>query len=168
MERGKEIILIASVGNNLELGSGGNLCWHIRQDLQRFRRLTSGHTVVMGRKTWESLPVKPLPGRTNIIVTSQPSFALPEGNVLAVSSLEDAVARAPEGERVFIIGGATVYREFLPLASTLMLTRIFDDAPEADTFFPDFSAEEWVLSEASDVMDNPGGPQFRYETYRRR
>ncbi len=132
---------IASIGRNRELGKGGTLLWRISADLRRVKALTMGHTLIMGRKTYESIG-RPLPGRTNIVVTSAPHFEAP-GCTLA-SSLEDALqsAREVEGTKVdgeiFIFGGATIYSQALPFTDRLYLTIIDAEDPAADTFFPEY------------------------------
>lgn len=165
------LTIVASLGENNELGRGGDLCWHIADDLRHFKALTLGGTVIMGRKTWESLPRRPLPGRLNIVVSSNPAYA-PEG-ALTASSLAEAVEIAlaslnPDNKKIFIIGGESVYRTSLPYASRLELTRIFDSDPEADKFFPEFPEEEWRETFRSETMVSPQGTKYAYLTYERR
>jgi dihydrofolate reductase len=117
--------------------------WHIPEDLRYFKRLTMGGTVVMGRKTYESIG-KPLPGRTNVVITRQSDFH-PAGTEIA-HSLEEAVARYPDA---FIIGGAEIYRQALPLADRLYITRIKADY-EGDTLFPDWNENDWTLTWSED------------------
>lgn len=137
-EGAESISLIAAIGTNRAIGKDNELLWRIPGDLPRFRALTDGHPVIMGRKTWESLPEKlrPLPGRTNIVITRDPAYGAP-GAVLA-QSFPEAVSRARDAEgaeEIFIIGGQQVYECALPFASRLYLTRV-EDAPDADAFFP--------------------------------
>ena len=164
------MILIASIGENNELGREGDLCWHIREDLKHFKSLTMGSPVIMGRKTWESLPKKPLPGRLNIVVTS--GKLKPEevkAGVFAVRTLPDAVRVAEKvGMTPYIIGGASVYAEAMPEADRLEITRIYAADPEADVFFPEIKETEWMLETASDTMTTPDGLRYRYESYTRR
>ena len=132
------LALIAAVGPGMELGLGGDLVWHISEDLRRFRRLTLGHPVIMGRKTWESLPKRPLPGRLNIVLSRglDPS-GMPEG-AAAVASLGEALALCAEGEVPFVIGGAEVYRQCLPAATELHITHVDAEAPAGvDAWFPE-------------------------------
>jgi len=137
-----EISIIAAVGPNRELGKDNKLLWHISEDMKRFKELTTGKIVVMGRKTYESLG-KPLPNRTNIIITRDPNYKA-EG-CLVVHSLTEAIKRSKiknqkskiENE-VFIIGGGEIYKQALPLADKLYLT-VVEGKFEADTFFPDHS-----------------------------
>lgn len=149
--------IIVSVGLKGEIGKGGDLCWHIREDLRRFKALTTGHAVVMGRKTWDSLPVKPLPGRENIVVSCSDG---------SLPGLEEALRKA--GPDAYVIGGASIYRQALPLADRLEITRIMATEPDADTFFPDIDPAEWRLVAESEVMTSGNGLEFKYETYENR
>lgn len=156
--------IIASVGEKGELGRKGQLCWHIREDLKRFKELTMGGAVIMGRHTWESLPRRPLPGRLNIVITSRPEALQDIGpDALAVGSLPEAVAAA-EGREVFIIGGGSVYAEAMPLATRLELTRIHAVDPEADTFFPPVG-DGWRLVEESERHTSAGGLKYTYQRF---
>lgn len=158
--------IIVSVGEHGEIGRAGGLCWHIPADLKHFKELTMGCAVVMGRKTWESLPRRPLPGRLNIVVTSNPDALRETEGALAAASLQEALLMARKhGREIFIIGGESLYRQALPLAERLELTRVMDSDPEADTFFPEISTGEWVETNRSDVMESPDGVKFFYATY---
>lgn len=162
------MVIIASVGDNNELGRQGNLCWHIREDLHHFKALTTGHPVVMGRKTWESLPRRPLPGRTNIVISGSPAPENIDPSVLWFPSLKAALDALPIDREAFIIGGASIYAQALLLASRLELTRILASDPEADTFFPTVSPKEWELTEESETITSEEGIRFKYQTYKRR
>jgi dihydrofolate reductase len=127
--------IIACVGKNNELGNKGGLCFHIKEDMKFFKNTTMGHAVIMGDRTFFSLP-KALPGRTNYVLTHTPA-SLP-GCVTPVSDLELFINKFKDSvEEIFVIGGGFVYKEFLPLASNIYLTEV-DSAAEADTFFPEF------------------------------
>ncbi|MEX2368995.1 MAG: dihydrofolate reductase [Candidatus Paceibacterota bacterium] len=134
---------IAALGSQRQIGKGNELLWHIPEDLERFKQLTSGKAVIMGRKTWESLPesVRPLPGRENIVLTRDEVYGAP-GGVLK-HSLDEAVAYAKkwsEGNdqnELFIIGGATIYEQTLPKTDKLYLTLV-DSDDRGDTFFPKY------------------------------
>lgn len=129
--------LIACIGKNRELGKGGNLVFHIKEDMKFFKETTMGHKIVMGRKTWETLPGK-LPGRTNIVVSSS-DF---EGPDEVVHDIDKFVAENRDtDEEIFVIGGGKIYAEFLPVASKLYLTEVDAEDPAADTFFPEFDKE---------------------------
>ncbi len=140
MEKAKVCIVVALGKYNREIGKGGKLLWHIPDDLKRFKKLTMGHPVIMGRKTFDSIVSYlggPLPGRTNIVVTR--SNMCIDG-ALVYHSLEDALraAHAIDTEEIHIGGGSDIYTQVLPFVDRLYLTLI-DDTKEADTFFPDYS-----------------------------
>ena len=141
-EREKTLLtLIAAVARNRVIGRENRLPWHLPADLRHFRELTMGHAVIMGRKTWESLPDKfrPLPGRQNIVVTRNPDYAAPGAQI--VHSLDDALKTA-RGSEAFVIGGAELYRSAMRLADRLQLTEI--DADYAgDTWFPVRDTAAW-------------------------
>ena len=127
--------IIACVGKNNELGNKGGLCFHIKEDMKFFKETTMGHAVIMGDRTFFSLP-KALPGRTNYVLTHTPA-SLP-GGVTPITDLDLFISKFKDSdEEVFVIGGGFVYHEFLPLASNIYLTEV-DSAAEADTFFPEF------------------------------
>jgi dihydrofolate reductase len=137
------ISIVVAIGADRAIGHGNELLWRIPDDLKRFKELTMGHPVIMGRKTWESLPEKfrPLPGRTNIVVTRQTDYEAPGAAI--VNSLEGAraeAARAEGADEIFVIGGAQLYAEALPSADRLYLTLI-DDAKEADAYFPAYEQD---------------------------
>lgn len=137
------IYLIAAIANNRAIGNKGQLLYHIREDMQRFKQLTTGHTIIMGRKTFESLPKGALPNRRNIVLThSDQTF---EG-CDTYHSLQEALQHCAEHEDVYIIGGESIYKETLPLASKLYLTFIDDTPLEADAYFPPFS-DDWHIVE---------------------
>lgn len=165
MSRTKQLAMIAAVGPNLELGRGGDLVWHISADLKNFKRLTLGHPVIMGRKTWESLPKRPLPGRLNVVLSRSMKEA--EGAVVA-SSFEEAM-KACEGEEMpFVIGGADVYAAMLPMATRLYITNVDAEAPGGvDAWFPEYR-DEWVLEDASEWMEDGKGVKYRFESWLRR
>ena len=135
------ISIIVAVAQNGVIGCENRLIWHIREDLQRFKRLTTGHPVVMGRKTFESLG-RPLPNRTNVVITRQTEYA-PQG-VEVVHSLEEAIGMFPASEEIFIIGGAEIYRQAMPRADRFYLTEVCRDY-EGDVCFRAWDREEWEL-----------------------
>ncbi len=160
------IHIIVAAGRDGAIGRTGGMIWHLREDLRRFRRLTMGHPIIMGRKTWMSLPKGALPGRRNIVVSRAPLFTAPGADVFA--SLADALRATVTDPLVFIIGGGEIYRQMMPLADTIHLTRIDADCPDADTFFPLPDEREWELAEASEAYANDDGIQYRFETWVRR
>ena len=130
--------IIAAIGKNRELGRGGKLVFHLKEDMAFFRETTTGHKVIMGRKTWESLPGK-LPGRVNIVATSQ-EFDGPDE---IVHDLDDFITENENtGEEIFVIGGGAIYEKFLSVAKRIYLTEV-DAAVEADTYFPEFDKNEF-------------------------
>lgn len=161
-----EVNLIVATGENGEIGRNGDLIWHISDDLKRFKALTTGHPVIMGRKTWESLPVKPLPGRRNIVLSSDASA--PRQGAENVNSVEQAL-EATKGESPFVIGGAQVYKAFLPYVTRIYLTEILDSASDADVFLNlDVDKGGWVKDDESEVMVTKDGLKFRYLTFSRK
>lgn len=156
--------IIVAVAENGIIGAGNALLWHISEDLKHFKALTTGHPVVMGRKTFESLG-RPLPGRTNVVVTRQ---ALDIPGCRVVHSLREALALFPAGEEVFIIGGAQIYAEALPIADRLYLTRV-EHAYEGDTRFPAWDEDAWRLTASEAYPRGADYPwPFVFETYERR
>jgi dihydrofolate reductase len=144
---GTEVVLIAAVAENGVIGDDGGMPWHYPADLRRFKELTTGHPVVLGRKTYESIVADlggPLPGRTNVVLSTR-SLDLPEGVVLAgsVEAALEAASDAPGGETVYVAGGASIYEQFLPYTDRLELTEV-PESPEGDTRFPEWSREEWT------------------------
>ncbi|MDE5653626.1 MAG: dihydrofolate reductase [Muribaculaceae bacterium] len=165
------ITIIAAVAADGAIGRRGDLLWHIPEDLRHFKSLTLGAPVIMGRLTWESLPKRPLPKRLNIVVTHDPAYDAPGAEV--ASSLAEAIeiakaSRASEGNPdgdIFIIGGGRIYAAALPLADRLELTEIDAVAPDADTFFPPFKAEEWQREVYNAAAHN--GLRYRFVKYQR-
>lgn len=145
-----KISIIVALGHNRVIGKDGKIPWHVSEDLKRFKRLTTGHAVVMGRKTYESIG-KPLPNRTNIVITR--GVSSPAG-CIAVHSLDEALARAREVEKdeIFVIGGGEIYRQAIGLADKLYLTVVHKEF-EGDAFFPDYSAFTKVLSQKEGESD---------------
>ncbi len=139
------ISIIAALSENRALGKNGKLLWHIPQDMKRFKQLTIGHPVIMGRKTYESIG-KPLPGRSNIVVTQNSSFT-PPGCKIA-HSLQEAIniASQQNTEEIFIIGGGNIYQQAIKLADKLYLTLVKGNF-EADTFFPDYQEFKKIKSQ---------------------
>ena len=156
------ITIIAAASQNNALGKDNNLLWHLPEDFKRFKQITTGHYIIMGRKTFESFP-KPLPNRTHIIITRQSEY-IAQGCIV-VNSLEDAVKSAPKNEEVFIIGGAQIYEQSLQFADKIDLTRVHAKL-DADAFFPDFDTSEWdlVFSEKH-FKDDKHIYDYTFETY---
>ncbi|OGG58359.1 hypothetical protein A2853_00365 [Candidatus Kaiserbacteria bacterium RIFCSPHIGHO2_01_FULL_55_17] len=151
MKGSPKVSAVVAIGRNRELGKGNRLLWKIPEDVQRFRDLTRGHPLIMGRKTFESILSyrgSPLPDRTNIVITRHPEMienvSQSSGNVVVVGSLEEALEKAkeaPGSEEIHIGGGAEIYKEALSTIDKLYLTLIDAEAPDADTFFPPYEKE---------------------------
>jgi len=139
------LCMIAAVGKNLELGKNNQLLCHLPADLKRFKAITSGNSVIMGDKTWESLPIKPLPNRRNIVITLNKNADYSDCEI--VHALDDAVKLVENEEKAFIIGGATVYKLFIDRINTLYLTHIDAAFDDADVFFPNVDFSKWKLIE---------------------
>lgn len=158
------ITLIAALADKNAIGFNNNLLYHIPEDLKRFKQITSGHTIIMGRKTWDSLKVKPLPDRKNIVITNS-VYGFPKGVVLA-NSIEEALRSCDSANENFVIGGETIYRIFLPFAQTLNITRIYASF-EADTFFPEIDKSWELVSEEPGVSQKDLPFTFTYQTYKK-
>lgn len=158
--------LIAAVAQNGAIGKDNQLLWHLPEDMRHFRETTRGKTVIMGRKTWESLPeaFRPLPGRRNIVVTRNSDYMAAGGEI--VHSLEEALAAAPCDDELFVIGGAALYAQALPLAQRLYLTEVAL-TPDGDVFFPPFPAADW--REVSRTRQHGStGIEFAFVVYQHR
>lgn len=148
--------IIVAVADDGAIGQKQELLCHLPKDMHRFRELTTGHTVIMGRNTYESLPKGALPDRRNIVLTRQPGAAFP--GCIVCHSLDEALEAANAAEKIYIIGGAHVYKAALPIADRIDLTRIHHTFPEADTFFPAFDRDEWTETERLDYEADEKNP----------
>jgi dihydrofolate reductase len=154
-------IIVAASKNNA-IGKNNELLWHMPADLKFFRKTTSGHTVIMGRKTFESVG-EALPKRRNIVITRQANFQA--DNIEVVNSLEEALAACEhEKEEIFIVGGAQIYEQAMSLTDRIYLTRINHDFQDADTFFPEINDEEWQLEEVEHHESDEKNP-YDYSFY---
>ncbi|PZX19197.1 dihydrofolate reductase [Breznakibacter xylanolyticus] len=158
--------LIFSLADNNAIGRNNDLLAYVSDDLKRFKQLTSGHPVIMGRRTFESLPKGALPNRHNIVVTHQKGYIAPGASVVHTPS--EALALCESDEEVFVIGGATIYKLFLPLAHKLYVTLIHHTFPDADTFFPCIRPNEWQeVSRQGICTDDKSGYQYSFINYER-
>ena len=132
------VTLLAAVARNGVIGRGGGLPWHLPADLAHFKRTTMGHTIVMGRRTYDSIG-SPLPGRVTVVVTRRPAWRV--DGFSSAASLEQALALAT-GDEVFVVGGGQLYREAMPLADRILLSEV-PDSPDGDTWFPDVDPAVW-------------------------
>jgi dihydrofolate reductase len=158
--------VIAAIGKNNEIGKGNDLLCHLPADLKHFKEITSGRTVIMGRKTFESLPKGPLPNRKNIVISRNPGLKIEGATVYP--SLDYALIKLMNEEEVFIIGGAQIYRQILPDADKLYLTKIHAGFPEADVFFPEIKLNEWrEVSRETHLADEKHPYAFTFVDYER-
>lgn len=156
--------IIVAVSDDMGIGKVNELLWKISEDLKRFKRLTTGKTVVMGKKTWESLPKKPLPGRKNIVISNIKGEKI-EGAVMAYS-IAEAIEKCEAGEESFIIGGGSIYSQFMPFAGRLYITHVHQHT-QADIFFPEIDMKKWRISEKQEFPSDGSMPAYTYIIYER-
>jgi dihydrofolate reductase len=160
------ISIIVAVADDWGIGRDNELLWHIPEDLKRFKKLTTGNAVIMGKKTWDSLPKKPLPGRKNIVLTDNQKDSF-EGAMVALS-IDEALKYCENGEEVFIIGGGSVYRQFMTIADRLYIKHVHKTAP-ADIYFPEIDPQKWEVTESENgTAEIDGGITYTYTIYNRR
>lgn len=159
--------IICALTMNRAIGNKGGLLYYLPADLKHFKNLTTGHTIIMGRKTFESLPKGALPNRRNVVITRQADFQAP--GIEVFHSFEDALQACQTDDEVYVIGGESVYAAALPLAQRLCLTHIEAIPDEADTFFPSFDESQWVVeSEEAHEPDEKNHQAYRFVNYRRK
>jgi len=159
------LTIIAAAAENNALGKDNDLVWHLPDDFKRFKKLTTGHHIIMGRKTFESFP-KPLPNRTHVVITRQQDYE--NENCIVVHNLKDALAFAREDEQAFIIGGGEIYKLSLPSVDKIELTRVHGEF-EADAYFPNLDLNDWKLvNEEFHEKDEKHKYAFTYLTYERK
>ena len=157
--------MIAATAENNALGKNNELVWHLPNDFKRFKNLTSGHHIIMGRKTFESFP-KPLPNRTHIVITRQQDYN-PEGCIV-VNSIEEAIKSCPIDENIFIIGGGEIYNLGLPFSDKIELTLVHHNF-EADAFFPEINENDWkIINSDFQQKDEKHLFDYTYQTYIRK
>lgn len=150
------------------IGAGGDIPWSVPEDFAHFKRTTAGHPVVMGRLTWESLPKRPLPGRTNIVVSSHGRYSVPGTGAVPAGTIGEALeiaANAPGGDEIWVIGGSQIYSEALPVADVLEVSEINTEV-EGDVFAPAIGPE-WAVTASTEWTTSSSGLRFRHLTYRR-
>ena len=155
--------IIACVGKNLELGVGGDLVWHIPKDMKFFKAQTMGHKVVMGRKTYEGLPASGLPGREMMVITRNAALKLPHASI--ISNFDDFVKFGAVSEEIFVIGGSSVYAQFLPYCSRMLLTEV-DASATADVYFPEFERNDFSRKVLGKGSHN--GLDYEFVEYKRK
>ena len=161
----QRIIIIAAIGEKRELGKDGDLPWHLPDDFKRFKKLTSGHYIIMGRKTWESFP-RPLPNRTHVVITRQQDYKADQA--IVVHDLQTALAACSDQSTVFIIGGGEIYNLALPVATHMELTLVHTQV-EADAYFPQWKDANWKLVNSEyHEADDTHAHAFAFNSYVRR
>lgn len=159
------LTLIAAAGENNEIGKDSDLVWHLPDDFKRFKRLTTGHHIIMGRKTFDALP-QPLPDRTHVVITRKEN--LKKEGIVLVHSIERALEFCQGDPQPFVIGGGEIYKMAIDVADKIELTRVHGTF-EADTFFPEIDTEKWELvNEELHEKDDKHKYEFSYLTYLRR
>lgn len=159
------ITIIAAVADNNALGKNNELLWHLPNDFKRFKSITTGHYIIMGRKTFESFP-KPLPNRTHVIITRQKNYSY-DGCII-VDSLQNALATCSKEKEVFIIGGGEIYKQSIEIADKLDITKVHNTF-EADTFFPEIDLDKWnLIASEFHPKDEKHLFDFSFQTYIRK
>ena len=162
-----EIAIIVAIDQQHAIGNKGDQLAYISGDLKRFRQLTTGHAIVMGRKTFEALPKGALPKRQNIVISRNKDLELPDCTV--VNSAAAALDAAKNQESIFVIGGGEIYKDFMPLATHLYYTHIHHAFVQADTWFPQINAQEWIEVEKTEThIDEITGLCYHYQTLKRK
>lgn len=160
------ISIIVAVSDDWGIGKKNDLLWHIPEDMRRFKKLTMGKCVIMGKKTWESLPKRPLPGRKNIVLTDVPGDCI-DCSVTAYS-IEDAISKCDKNEEMFVIGGGSIYRQFIPVADRLYITHVHQKA-SADVWFPVIDMRKWKVIEKEEcISEDDNRIPYSYVVYERR
>jgi dihydrofolate reductase len=160
------ISIIVAVSEDWGIGKDNELLWHISEDMKRFKRLTSGNTVIMGKRTWESLPRRPLSGRKNIVLTDDPDETIKDA--VTAYSLQDSLNKCDKDKEIFIIGGGSIYRQFMQIANRLFITHVHRKAP-ADIYFPEIDLKIWEITEKEEFKsDGDNGIPYTYTIYERK
>lgn len=160
------ISIIVAVSDDWGIGKKNELLWHIPEDMRRFKKLTMGKCVIMGKKTWESLPKKPLPGRKNIVLTDVPGEYIDCSET--AYSIEDALRKCDKDEEVFVIGGGSIYRQLMPVADRLYITHVHKMAP-ADVYFPKIDRRKWKITEREEcISEDDNRIPYSYIIYGRK
>jgi len=167
MAKNKHISLIAAVADNNIIGNNNALLWHLPNDLRFFKKKTSGHHIVMGRNTYESIGGgRLLPNRTSVVITRDTLFK--RDGAIVVHTIEDAIATCPEGEEIFIIGGAQIYEQTIGMADTLYITKIEHNFI-GDTYFPNIDQTQWnLVSSLPKEIDEKHKYKYSFLTYKKR
>ncbi len=160
------ISIIVAVSDDWGIGKGNGLLWHLPDDMKRFKQLTMGKCVIMGKRTWESLPKRPLPGRYNIVITDIPGECIDCS--MTAYSIEDAISKCDSSQEIFVIGGGSVYRQFMPVADRLYITHVHRKA-EADVWFPRIDMRKWKEIERQEcISQDENEIPYSYVIYERK
>lgn len=161
------ISIVAAIADNNAIGKKQQLLWHMPYDMKRFKDLTTGHAIIMGRKTFESLPKGALPNRKNVVLTTLPEAGFMDS--FACESMKDALDICEKEDEIFMIGGAMVYRQALKIADKMYITRVHHVFEDADTFFPEINFEEWEETERKEFpADEKHAYPYTFLTYVRK
>jgi len=161
----KNISIIVAIAENFAIGKNNDLLFHLPNDLKRFKKITSGHTIIMGRNTLLSLPKWPLPNRRHIVITDKKDDVFPGCEV--VFSIEEAIEKVKNEDEAFVIGGGMIYRQFYPMAGSLYLTLVHQPF-DADTFFPEIDYDAWQETAREDCFDEKNGFNYSYLDLKRK
>lgn len=165
-KKNQTVTIVAAADENNAIGKDNKLIWHLSDDLKRFKSLTNGHYIIMGRKTFESFP-KPLPNRTHVVVTRQKPYQVADG-VIVVSNLDDALDASREDNNPFIIGGGEIYKQAMAFADVIELTRVHHAFENADTFFPEIDTGIWKeVNNQKFEKDDHHAYSYSFITYKR-
>ena len=158
------ISIIAAIAENGAIGANNDLLWRLPNDMKRFKELTTGHTIIMGRKTFESLPKGALPNRTNVVITR--NYGASFENCETFNDLNAAIEKHKGEKEIFIIGGASIYEQAMIFADKLYITHVHHSFNNADTFFPEIDNSEWIITESNDFRsDEKHLFPYTFETY---
>jgi dihydrofolate reductase len=158
------VSIIAATGENGELGANNDLLWRLPNDMKRFKELTTGHTVIMGRKTYQSLPKGALPNRRNVVITKNPELKL--DNCIIFNDLNEALSHFRDEDEIFIIGGASIYEQAMKFAEKLYITKVHETFENAETFFPEITENKWIKTESeSHSKDDRHEHRYTFETF---
>lgn len=164
--RMRSVTAIVAMAHNNAIGRAGTLPWRLPEDMAHFKAFTMGHPIIMGRKTWESLPKRPLPGRRNIVISRSPLYEAEGAEVFP--TVEDAIASCPASDEPIVIGGAQIYAAAFPFCSKIVITEIDTVIPDADTFFPEIDPLLWSRAQESETFTSKSGLNYRFVTYLKR
>lgn len=159
--------IIVAANQNLVIGKNNDLPWHLPEDLKHFKKITNGHTVIMGRKCWESIPenFRPLPNRTNIVITRNLNYKV-DGAEISNNLKQTLTSNLMNGKEVFIIGGGEIYKKAFKLVDYLYMTKVFKTIPDGDTYLKGFNENEWEITKVSELKEY-NGIHYRFEEYKR-